>query len=69
MLISRGTRILYAIECKLSTNPSSSDLSGLKSFHEIYPKVPCFIVAPVKQPLKLAFVRVLSPAKLFNELE
>ncbi len=69
ILISRGTRILYAIECKLSANLSSSDLSGLKSFHEIYPKVPCFIVAPVKQPLKLSFVRVLPPIKLFNELK
>jgi predicted AAA+ superfamily ATPase len=68
ILISRGTRILYAIECKLTANPSSSDLSGLKSFHEINPKVPCFIVAPVKQPLKLSFVRVLPPIKLFNAL-
>ena len=68
ILISRGTRILYAVECKLSANPSSSDLSGLKSFHEINPKVPCFIVAPVKQPLKLSFVRVLPPEKLFNAL-
>ena len=69
ILISRGTEILYAIECKLSANPSSSDLSGLKSFHEIYPEVSCFIVAPVKQPLKLSFVRVLPPIKLFNELK
>ena len=68
LLISRGARILYAIECKLSANLSSSDLSGLKSFHEINPKVPCFIVAPVKQPLKLSFVRVLPPIKLFNAL-
>ena len=68
ILISRGTQILYAIECKLTVNLSSSDLSGLKSFHEINPKVPCFIVAPVKQPLKLSFVRVLPPIKLFNEL-
>ncbi len=68
ILISRGARILYAIECKSTTNLSSSDLSGLKSFHEINPKVPCFIVAPVKQPLKLSFVRVLPPEKLFNAL-
>ncbi|MCP4987486.1 MAG: DUF4143 domain-containing protein, partial [Colwellia sp.] len=68
ILISRGTRIIYAIECKLSANPSPNDLSGLKSFHEINPKVPCFIIAPVKQPLKLSFVRVLPPAKLFDAL-
>jgi predicted AAA+ superfamily ATPase len=69
LLISRGTNILYAIECKLSTHLSSSDLSGLRSFHESQPKVPCFIVAPVKQPLKLSFARVLHPTKLFKELK
>ncbi len=68
LLISHGIKILYAIECKLTPHPSSRDLSGLKSFHEINPKVPCFIVAPVKQPLKLSFVRVLPPAKLFRSL-
>jgi len=69
LLISRGTEILYAIECKISENLSSNDLSGLRSFHENHPKVPCFIVAPVKQPLKLSFARVLHPTKIFKELK
>jgi len=68
LLISRGQKILYAIECKISANLSPSDLSGLRSFHESHPKVPCFIVAPVKQPIKLAFARVLHPTKIFDEL-
>ncbi len=68
VLISRGQKILYAIECKISANLSSSDLSGLRSFHESHPTVPCFIVAPVKQPLQLSFVRVLHPTSLFKEL-
>ncbi len=69
LLISRGTNILYAIECKLSTYLSPSDLSGLRSFHESHPKVPCLIVAPVKQPHKLSFARVLHPAQLLKELK
>jgi len=69
ILISRGAQILYAIECKLSANPTAADLTGLKSFREVHPEVPCFIVAPVKQPLKLLFARVLSPDKLFDELK
>jgi len=68
LLIGRGTEILYAIECKISANLSANDLSGLRSFHESHPKVPCFIVAPVKEPLKLSFARVLHPTKLLKEL-
>jgi predicted AAA+ superfamily ATPase len=69
LLISRGTKILYAIECKISVNLSSRDLSGLKSFHEIYPSIPCFIVAPVKEPFRLSFARVLHPTHLLKELD
>ena len=69
LLISRGTKILYAIECKLSANLSTCDLSGLRSFHETHPKVPCFIAAPVKQPFKLSFARVLHHTQLFKELK
>jgi len=69
LLIHHSAKILYALECKLTRQPSSSDLSGLKSFHEIHPQVPCFLVAPVHQPLRLSFVRVLPPKSLFEELK
>lgn len=69
LLISRGTRFLYAIECKFKRQPSSSDLSGLRSFHETHPEVPCFVVSPVKQSYRLSFARVLPPDKLFQELK
>ncbi len=69
LLISRGTKLLYAIECKFSNQPSSSDLSGLRSFHENYAEVPCYIVAPVNQSFRLSFARVLPPKKLFKELK
>jgi len=69
LLISRGTRLLYAIECKFKRQPSSSDLSGLRSFHDNYPDVPCFVVSPVKQSYRLSFVRIVPPNTLFRELK
>ncbi|MGD8889050.1 MAG: AAA family ATPase, partial [Desulfobacterales bacterium] len=44
LLISRGTKLLYAIECKFTKQLSTSHLSGLRSFHEEHTEVPCFIV-------------------------
>jgi predicted AAA+ superfamily ATPase len=69
LLISRGTRLLYAIECKFKRQPSSSDLSGLRSFHDNHPEVLCFVVSPVKQSYRLSFARILPPDKLFQELK
>ncbi len=69
LLISRGTRLLYAIECKFKRQPSSSDLSGLRSFHVNHPEVPCFVVSPVKQSYRLSFARILPPNRLFQELD
>ena len=69
LLISRGKKILYAIECKFKKQPSPTDLSGLRSFHEVHTNVPCFVVAPVDQSLRLSFARVLPPQKLFKELK
>ncbi|MGD8260924.1 MAG: AAA family ATPase [Desulfobacterales bacterium] len=68
LLISRGTKLLYAIECKFTKQLSTSHLSGLRSFHEEHTEVPCFIVAPVNQPARLSFARVLPPHRLLQEL-
>ncbi|MBI4431692.1 MAG: ATP-binding protein [Candidatus Omnitrophica bacterium] len=68
LLISRGTKLLGAVECKSTAQVSSSDLSGLRSFHEVYPKVPCYLVAPVNHPLRLSFARVIPPKQLFGEV-
>jgi len=68
ILISRGTKLLYAIECKFTKQPSTSHLSGLRSFHEKHTDVPCYIVAPVNQSLRLSFARVLPPDRLLQEL-
>lgn len=68
LLISRGTKLLYAIECKFTKQPSTSHLSGLRSFREKNTDVPCYMVAPVNQPSRLSFARVLPPHRLFQEL-
>jgi predicted AAA+ superfamily ATPase len=68
LLISRGTKLLYAIECKFTNQPSTSHLSGLRSFHERHTDVPCYIVAPVSRPARLSFARVLPPNRLLQEL-
>ena len=68
ILISRATKIRYAVECKFKPQPTSVDLSGLRSFHEAHPDVPCFIVAPVDRAYNLSFARVVSPDQLFREL-
>lgn len=69
LLISRGPKLLYAIECKLRPDISSKDLTGLKSFHEINPDVPCFVVAPVKNNYRFSFARVISPEEMLEELK
>lgn len=68
IVITRGKRMLYAIECKFKRQPSAGDLSGLRSFHDDYPEVPCYVVSPVHQSYRLAFARVLSPDKLLREM-
>ncbi len=68
LLISRGTKLLYAIECKFTKQLSTSHLSGLRSFHEKHTDVPCYIVAPVNQPFRLSFARVLPLHILLEEL-
>jgi len=69
LLISRGTKVLYAIECKYKRQPSSTDLSGLRSFRENHTDVCCYIVSPVDRSFRLSFARVLPPSKLFQELK
>jgi len=69
LLISRGTSVLFAVECKSSPHVSRSDLTGLKSFHQEYPKVPCYLVCPIEHTQVLDFVRVVSPYDLLTTLQ
>ena len=51
ILISRGTRLLYAIECKFTKQVTTSHLSGLKSFHE-KTRMPLVLLFPLSMSLQ-----------------
>ncbi len=44
LLIARGAKILCAIEIKSRKKIGAADLTGLKSFKEEHPTVPCFVL-------------------------
>ncbi len=68
LLISRGTSILYAIECKSTPHIAMRDLTGLKAFHAEHPDVPCYCVCPVEHPRVVDFVHIVSPQELVSTL-
>lgn len=68
LIVERGREILCGIECKYKSRLSNADLSGLRSFRDIYPKIPCYIVSPIKKPLKLQAIDVLSPQQMMKIL-
>ncbi len=67
-LIERRGEISLGIECKHRTKISPSDLRGIKSLLEEYPKIKCVVVAPIKQSYSLDEVEVLSPGDLFKKI-
>lgn len=69
LVIAHGRKIIAAIECKYKTRLSKADLTGIRSFQEVFPKIPCFIVAPITTPLKLDNIKALPPKKLYLELD
>ena len=67
LLIEKHGEIKTAIEIKLSSNISGSHLSGIRSFRENNPKVPCYIVCNSKNKYELEKVKI-TPLKDFLEL-
>ncbi len=68
-VIEQGRSILCAIECKYKKSISGTDFTGIRSFLEVYPKTPTFLVAPIEIPQKMDHTMVLSPEKMLKELE
>ena len=48
LLITRGGKILFAVECKSNSTITKSDFSGLLAFSKIHPNIPMAICAPVQ---------------------
>lgn len=53
LLITKGKEILLAVECKASKTINKRDLSGLKAFKKDFPKVKCYICAPVEREIEI----------------
>ncbi len=69
LVISRGAKLLLAIEFKASKFPSKRHLSGLKSFKREHPKVNTVLCAPIDQELLLDDeFRVLPPKHILSLL-
>ena len=67
VLISRGQKILLAVELKASPFPRSRDLTGLTSFKEDHPKVPVLMCAPVDRARLIEKnIRLVPPQELLR---
>lgn len=64
LLVERHGKLRLACEIKASRRVSGADLSGLRSFSEAHPKVPCIVVSNVAEPFDLPGAEVL-PWKQF----
>jgi predicted AAA+ superfamily ATPase len=68
LLVERGGKVLFAIECKHKASVGRADLRGLGALRETMPQVPCFVVAPVKQRQRIDFALVLHPTEMLTML-
>lgn len=68
LLLESDGKPCCAIECKYKKNIARSNLSGLIAFHETFKKVPCYVVAPVKQALAIDFVKIVTPLEMLGIL-
>jgi predicted AAA+ superfamily ATPase len=68
LLVEQGGRLVAAIECKHKRTVARSDLSGLRSFRESFPKVPCYVTTPDVHPRKIDFAEVLPPPLVIARL-
>jgi len=67
LLIEERGRLTMAVEFKSRPTLGGADLSGLRSFHEDNPEVPCYLVCTAPEPFKLDFAEVL-PWRNYLEL-
>lgn len=69
LLIENKGKLIAAIEIKSSTKVTKEYLSGLRSFSEEYPNVPCYAVARVPEAFNVDSVNVLPWEKYLKELQ
>jgi predicted AAA+ superfamily ATPase len=59
LLIERAGKLQLAVEIKCTRKVAGADLSGLRSFREAHPRVPCVVVANVPEPYRLDDLEVM----------
>lgn len=69
LLIERHGRLRLAAEIKSGRTVSSADLSGLRSFAEVHPKVPRVVIATVPEAFRIGDTEVMPWREFFTVLE
>jgi predicted AAA+ superfamily ATPase len=66
LLVETEGALALAVEFKSRPQADGADLTGLRSFHDDNPGVPCMVVCTAPEPFRLGFAEVL-PWKLYLE--
>jgi predicted AAA+ superfamily ATPase len=69
LVLERAGHPVLAVEFKSRPEVDRADLSGLRSFHEDYPMVPCLVVCTAPEPWVLDFAKVLPWRHYLDYLE
>ncbi len=69
LLVEKHGRLRVAVEIKSKARIASADLSGLRSFAEAHPRVPCVLVCTAREEHRIGDVRVLPYRRFFEEFE
>lgn len=69
LVIEVNGRIVFAVEFKSRPWVSGADLSGLRSFREDWPEVPCLLVCTAPESFNLDFAEVLPWREYLERIE
>jgi uncharacterized protein len=67
LLLEQSGRLTGAYEIKWSKTITSAQITGLKSFQEDYPKVPCHVVCNTDEPYRIGNVLIMSWKQFLKE--
>jgi predicted AAA+ superfamily ATPase len=60
LLMEQSGKLTGAYEIKSSKTISTAQLTGLKSFQQDYPNVPCYVVCNADEPFRLGNILVMN---------
>ncbi|MBI5098554.1 MAG: ATP-binding protein [Nitrospirae bacterium] len=68
LLVERSGKLTGAYEIKWSKTVTTAQLTGLRSFQEDYPDVPCHVVCNIDEPYRLGKVLVMNWKQFLQDL-